>query len=188
VSPSERQQHGEPVLRLVTRVTPAEWELLRRIRLQALATDPLSFGSTYELESIYSPAEWKKWAVEDSDGDQTATFIAREDGNAVGIVGAYRDEDDPELFHIVAMWVALEARRRGLARELLACVEGWIRSCGGRTAHLHVTTVTAAARRLYEKSGYEPDGKQHELPHAPAVTEISLRKALERFTTARRRR
>ena len=107
-----------------------------------------------------------------------ATFIATSTGQPVGIVGAYRDETDGLLFHVIAMWVAPEARRQGLGRQLLSHVEGWIRSCGGRLVQLNVTTAASAARQLYETSGFESDGEHRESRHTPGLFEVSLRKSL----------
>jgi GNAT superfamily N-acetyltransferase len=171
----KRGNEGHP---LITRITASEWRLLRDLRLRALQTDPLSFGATYEREARFSDEDWKEWARGDSVGDATATFIATSTGQPVGIVGAYRDETNDLLFHVIAMWVAPEARGQGLGRELLSHVEGWVRSCGGRVVQLNVTTAASAARRLYETAGFAPDGEQRESPHTPGLLEVSLRKSL----------
>jgi ribosomal protein S18 acetylase RimI-like enzyme len=94
------------------------------------------------------------------------------------MVAAYRDEDDNGLFHVIAMWVAPEARRQGLGGALLSQAEDWIRSCGGRIGQLHVTTAATAARRLYESAGFELDGEQRASSHTTGLTEVSMRKVL----------
>ena len=163
---------------VITRVTPRDWPALRDLRLRALQTDPLSFGSTYDREARFSDDDWRRWASEDSLGDVMATWIATREQRPVGIVGAYRDKTDPVLFHIVAMWVAPEVRGEGIGRQLLAQIEGWIRSCGGQVVQLHVTTTASAARRLYETAGFAPDGDLRESNHTPGLSEVSLRKTL----------
>src|SRR5262245_3850644 len=117
----------------VRRVTPPDWLVLRDLRLRALRGDPLSFGSTYEREAAFSDGDWKRWAAEDALGDEMATFIADRQQQPIGIVGAYRDAAEPMLFHVIAMWVAPEARGEGLGRRLLSHVEAWIRSCRDRS-------------------------------------------------------
>src|SRR5262245_52250497 len=162
----------------VRRVTSPDWLVLRDLRLRALRGDPLSFGSTYEREAAFSDGDWKRWAAEDALGDEMATFIADRQQQPIGIVGAHRDESQPMLFHVSAMWVAPEARGEGLGRRLLSHVEAWIRSCGGQVVQLNVTTTAVAARRLYETAGFEPDGDGCESRHTRGLAEVSLRKRL----------
>ena len=76
------------------------------------------------------------------------------------------------------MWVAPEARGRGVGRRLLAEIEAWIASCGGVTVQLSVTNEAAAARRLYEAAGYEADGAVEDSPHTPGVLHTSLTKLI----------
>ena len=163
---------------VVTRVGRGDWALIRDLRLRALQTDPASFASTYQAEAAYSEQQWRDWAAEDAAGDEYATFIAREGKQPVGMVAAYRDEVQRNLFHIVAMWVAPEVRRAGIGRLLLRQIEAWIRSCGGTAAQLSVTTAATAARRLYESAGYAPDGRRTESSHTPGLVEVSLTKEL----------
>jgi ribosomal protein S18 acetylase RimI-like enzyme len=93
-------------------------------------------------------------------------------------VAAFRDQGYSALFHVVAMWVAPEARGRGVSWLLLTEIEGWIASCGGTAVQLSVTNEAAAAWNLYESAGYEPDGAVEESPHTPGVRHESLTKPL----------
>ena len=94
------------------------------------------------------------------------------------MVAAYRDETQRSLFHVVAMWVAPEARRSGLGRQLLREIEAWVAECGGMRVQLSVADTAFAACRLYETSGYQPDGAQEASPHSPGVVHVSLHKHL----------
>jgi ribosomal protein S18 acetylase RimI-like enzyme len=167
--------HTETV---VARVEPADSSVIRALRLRALRLDPLSFGASYEAEAASSEEWWRDWAAADAAGDEYTTFIARQGGQPVGMVAAYRDETERRLFHIFAMWVAPEVRRAGIGRLLLGEIEAWIRSVGGTAAQLSVTTAASAARQLYSSAGYEPDGGQAESRHTPGLVEVSLRKRL----------
>jgi ribosomal protein S18 acetylase RimI-like enzyme len=163
---------------LIRRVAAGDAALLRDIRLRALRSDPASFGSTYERELAFDPDRWVEWAYEDSRGDTYTTLLALDDEEALGIVTAARDQDDPTLYHVYAMWVAPEARRRGLGRRLLEELETWVRASGGQTSQLSVTSSAAAAKRLYESAGYVPDGQIEESRHTPGLLHVSLRKQL----------
>jgi GNAT superfamily N-acetyltransferase len=145
----------------------------------------LSFGSSYEREAAFSDADWQEWAAEESAGEAMATFIATRGERRVGLVAAFRDESDHALYHVISMWVAPESRRQGIGGELLAHVEAWIRSCGGRVAQLSVTTAANEARRLYEQAGFEPDGECRVSRHTRGLIEVSLRKALPYDVTRR---
>ena len=152
--------------------------MIRALRLRALRSDPSSFGSTYEREAAFSEQKWRDWASGDAAGDEYATFIARQGQEPVGMVAAYRDEEDRSLFHVVAMWVAPEVRRAGTGRLLLREIEAWIRACGGTSVQLFVTKAASAAHQLYASAGYEPDGVEVESRHTPGLVEVSLTKSL----------
>jgi ribosomal protein S18 acetylase RimI-like enzyme len=163
---------------VIRRIRTGDAALLRDVRLRALQTDPASFGSTYERELAFDGARWDEWASGDSKGGIDATLLALEGDEAVGIVTGARDEHNPALFHVYAMWVAPEARRTGLGRRLLDELEAWMRASGGTTSQLSVTTEAEAAQRLYESAGYVPDGEVEESRHTPGLMHVSLRKRL----------
>jgi ribosomal protein S18 acetylase RimI-like enzyme len=81
------------------------------------------------------------------------------------------------LFGIYSMWVAPEARRRGIALELLAEAERWIEAAGGSEAELNVVDRETPARRLYERAGFRLDGRSEPAAH-PGATELGMRKRL----------
>jgi ribosomal protein S18 acetylase RimI-like enzyme len=131
-----------------------------------------------DRELAYTDAEWDDWAARDAAGDAATTILAERAGSPVGIVAAYRDQDDVELFHVIAMWVAPDARRQGVARRLLTEVETWIADSGGRRVQLSVADVAHAAGRLYVEAGYLPDGGRESSRHTPGVMHVSLTKEL----------
>lgn len=152
--------------------------LIKAVRLRALEVDPLSFGSTLAHEAAFSDSDWADWAVGDASGEDTATLLAMNDGEPVGMVATYRDEKRRSLFHIVAIWVAPEARRAGIGQRLLHGIEEWIASNGGTCIQLSVADAAPAAAHLYKRAGYEPDGDCTPSPHNPGVMHVSVRKRL----------
>jgi GNAT superfamily N-acetyltransferase len=162
----------------VRRVGPQDGQLLRAVRLLALETDPASFGSTYEREAGVEPADWDEWADEHATGESGTTFLALRGPEPVGMVTGRRDDDEAGLFHVYAMWVAPDARCDGLGRRLLAEIEAWMTSGGAVVSQLSVTSEAAVARRLYESTGYAPDGEIEESPHTPGLLHVSLCKRL----------
>jgi len=52
------------------------------------------------------------------------------------------------------LWVEPEHRNKGLARQLLACLEARAVELGYERLYLHTGPLQAAAMRLYESSGF----------------------------------
>jgi GNAT superfamily N-acetyltransferase len=144
----------------IRRIKPDEWALLRDMRLRALRDAPEAFGQTYENAAAEPELEWRSAARAASSGDRRAWFFARPDGPAVeagspgdlGMVQARRRPPDDCL--VFSMWVAPEARRGGVGRELIQAAADWARSWGGRRIVLWVTGVNESAMRFYERVGF----------------------------------
>ena len=82
-----------------------------------------------------------------AEGGQAAAYLAPE---AAG----------PGVWNLLFLGVLPEARRRGLARALIAEVEQRLRAQGARMLLIDTSTEPpmAAARALYERLGYERVG------------------------------
>ena len=161
---------------IIRRVAPADSALLRRVRLLALATDPASFGSTYEREAAFSDDVWAERAQHNSRGDDASTLIAICGDAPVGKITGARDEARPDVFHVFGTWVAPAARRDNVGRTLLHEIEAWAISRGGTSMQLSVTDTAAAAQQLYARAGYAADGGSVESVHTPGLRETSLTK------------
>jgi ribosomal protein S18 acetylase RimI-like enzyme len=101
-------------------------------------------------------------------------FVAVEDDEWLGMVGAYVPADAPEAVDIWGTWVAPPARGRGLARLLMVAAIGWARDRGASRVDLSVTDQANAARVLYEGLGFTPTGERLPLPSDPARIEIFM--------------
>jgi GNAT superfamily N-acetyltransferase len=112
MAPGQRG-HRHRLGAVIRRLKPGEWQLLRDIRLRALADAPSAFAATLE-PARPSPDEWQRrargWR---SVGD--VTFVCDGDGMVVGV----RDGADCWLG---AMWVAPERRRDGVGTALVNAV------------------------------------------------------------------
>jgi GNAT superfamily N-acetyltransferase len=88
------------------------------------------------------------------DPPRGAFLVAWYDGRPAGCAGwRSRGEGDAELKR---MWVALDARGRGVAKALLRAVEESARSAGRTRLILETGTGQPEAMGLYEASGYTP--------------------------------
>lgn len=135
----------------VREVAVEEWARFRDLRLRALREDPEAFGSTLEREAAMTGAEWRERFAQPG----SIRFVAKEGGAWLGLAGGATGEAGPELF---GMWVAPEARGRGVGRALVEAVVEWARGRGFDRVSLWVNVEQAAAQRLYEKCGFRRDG------------------------------
>jgi len=159
------------------RIRPDEGPSLRALRLRALADAPMAFGSTLAREQAFADTVWRERAERGASGDDSVTFIVEHDGRWLGMVmGLARDPDVPDdpRPELVAMFVAPEARGRGIGAALVDAVVGWAlaRKASGLT--LWVTASNTAALALYEQCGFRPTGECRPLEHSPAVDLIRM--------------
>lgn len=133
-------------------VEPHEWARWRAFRLRALATDPPAFGATLAEEEA-QPEAW--WIERATPGPHGARFVAEDADAWLGTAGVAMKDHGPEL---LGMWVAPEARGRGVGALLLRAAEERARATGARRLTLWVNTENAYALALYHREGYAPDG------------------------------
>ena len=153
---------------VVREVTADEWPVWREVRLRSLLDSPAAFGSTYEHELGFTESFWRERL-----GNPEAVSVLAWQGNApVGIGAGFQDL--PGLLHVVAMWVAPQARGRGVAHLVLDALRDW---AGVRRLRLHldVESSNVVARRCYEAYGFRATGTTQPLREgAEEVTERML--------------
>ena len=155
----------------------ADWAALRRLRLRALADAPGAFASTLEAELAFGDDVWRRRAGDDP---AAATFVASDGGDDIGLARIFAEPDPPGRTHLVSMWVDAGHRRRGVARALIDRAIRWASERHAHEVVLWVADQNAAARRLYERTGFRPTGQRQPLPSDPARTESLMRLALSR--------
>jgi ribosomal protein S18 acetylase RimI-like enzyme len=127
---------------------------LRELRLQALREAPDAFGSTYEREVARTTADWQRWM---SPG---VTFILENAAGARGMVAGLRDETDPAVVHLMAMWVHPKIRGSGGGDQLVTAVIAWAQSEGAKIVRLKVIQGNDRARHFYERMGFCSTGHE----------------------------
>jgi len=135
-------------------LTRADAAAFRELRLRALKEHADAFTSSYE-EDVQKPLAATEQRIDGGDG---STFWgAFVDGRLQGIVGLTREprRKNAHKADIVAMYVAPESGRRGLARALLQAVIDHARSVAGlEQLVLTVTRSNQAAFELYRTTGF----------------------------------
>lgn len=140
--------------RLVRRAVLGDEPILREVRLQALSNEPDAFGSTHEREVARTSADWQGWMA------PGVAFILEESAIARGMVAGVRDESEPAVVHLMAMWVHPNIRGSGGADELVAAVIAWTRSVGAKLVRLKVIQGNDRARGFYERMGFRTTGRE----------------------------
>ncbi len=127
--------------------------LFRETRLQGLATDPRSFGSSYEREVAFDDAIWA--ARIDRFAGRPGVVLADESptGVASGVAGIGLSEN-PDVAVLWGMWVRPEDRRSGVAGELVLSALAWARDRAVDTVTLTVYSHNTGAIELYRSLGF----------------------------------
>jgi GNAT superfamily N-acetyltransferase len=158
---------------LVRQITADDWELMRDVRLAALAEAPYAFGSTYAREAAFTEAQWRGRISE-----RSVTFFAHDpaDGATLaGLAGVYVEDSTPE---VVSMWVRPAFRGHGVGEALIEATAVWAKSRSFPALYLWVTETNAAARRLYTRCGFTPTGDSQPHPSDPSLPEIRMSRPL----------
>ena len=161
----------------VRQARAADSEMLRELRLRALADAPDAFASTLEKEAAFPEQVWRQRA-EGVAG--SVDFIACEDGAGIGMAAIFAEADVPGRMHLVGMWVHPRHRRRGVARALVEQAVRWAEADRASEVVLWVADHNIPARRLYERAGFQPTGDHQPLPSNPTLTESRFRLSLHR--------
>ena len=151
----------------VTRIIPELWEIGKRVRLAALQEAPYAFGTRYEDAVQRADEEWREFAATRAVSANDATFLAFADENAIGIAGGYRERENPELMHLVSVWVAPEWRGSGVADSLIEAVCDWAQSVGATALTAWVAEGNDRALRVYNRLGFVTQPDRQPLPAQP---------------------
>ena len=134
-----------------------DWERGRAIRLRALADTPEAFAATLHEEKRMPEEIWKTRLAR----SDAATFVACDDTGDIGLaVAAPYDE----FVGLYSMWVAPEARGRGVGGSLVEAVLAWSLAREHQKILLDVGDDNAPAIALYKHMGFLPTGVTSRLP------------------------
>ena len=115
------------------------------------------FSSRYE-DAVREPDTWwQEWAAEAAVGTKRVLFVARGEGDVLGVVGGFR-RLDPDEVQLVSLWVDPGARGHGVARSLIGAVAAWAHDLGATRVVLFVQEANAPGRALYLRAGFRPTG------------------------------
>lgn len=135
---------------IVRQLSPGEGAVFGRIRLEALASDPISFAADAAEHSAFSEADWERALAE------RIAFAAFESDATVGLASLV-PMTLSRMAHralVTNVFVSPGCRRRGVASRLMDAVEGHARTLGLVQLELGVNVVNTSAIRFYEGRGF----------------------------------
>lgn len=135
------------------------WQRFRAVRLRALADTPDAFARTLAEETAFSEADWRRRLTSGA-----KTFVAVSDTDDVGMVSGEAWDGRLKTAGLFGMWVAPEARHRGVGKALVLRVVDWAKATGFEVLVLDVADDNRPAIALYERVGFRPTGKVGTLP------------------------
>ena len=139
---------------VLSRLPGTRWEDYRDIRLEALRSEPVAFGSSYEEEAAREKGVWE-------DRIRNIFFALRND-DPIGLIGytCREREKQKHIAEIFSLFVRMDYRRTGIGEKLLKQALSSIRENEAITkVSLCVNSPQICAVNLYKKYGFEVVGK-----------------------------
>jgi GNAT superfamily N-acetyltransferase len=139
-------------------LTAQEWPAYRALRLRSLANAPDAFCSSLALEESWAHELWMARLMAASVSGRDCPLVAEADDSTdqpmLGLLWAKCDAEDAGIVNLFQMWVAPEARGRGVAAALVDEAVAWARSIQARLVRLGVVSGNQAAIQLYTRKGF----------------------------------
>jgi ribosomal protein S18 acetylase RimI-like enzyme len=129
---------------------------LRALRLRSLREAPDSFLSSHDVEAAEPEDATRERLRQLASCNDAGVLGAFEAETLVGMLGIVR-ERHAKASHRATLWgmyVAAEARKRGVGRALVDAAVARLRAAGLEQAHLVLSATAHSARRLYVRSGF----------------------------------
>jgi GNAT superfamily N-acetyltransferase len=161
-----QERHDGCVGVSIRRAETDDWRVCRDIRLRALREEPQAYESAFEDEQHLSDQQWRDRLA------RASTYLALDNERVVGTaVGLVQDNGD---MLIVAMYVAPEARGRGIAARLIDEIATMAIVRGSRRLVLDVADGNVTAERSYLRYGFVPIGLRVPMRRDPSVFQARL--------------
>lgn len=122
----------------VFRFMESDWQAFRKIRLQALVTNPEVYCSSFAREEAFEDDYWKGYLKEN-----TAVFCLGHTDDPIGMAGIYIEEGIGQIWGV---WIDPERRQAGQSKLLVQACKNWAEH------HPDITGIAASARQSNEAS------------------------------------
>ncbi|GAB3821361.1 hypothetical protein GCM10028820_29550 [Tessaracoccus terricola] len=167
---------------VIRRARPDEWQQARRLRLEMLGDAPEAFSDRLAEAQLWDDDRWRARLTSAVWEDSVLVVAVGPDGNWRGQMGAREYlSHEPARIWLLEVFVSPGFRSHGVAEQLLAAVEDWVRGRGHERLFLDVHEHATAARRFYARSGFSETGGTQPYPNNPAQRELEMVKDLSRI-------
>lgn len=139
---------------------PADLQVFRELRLEALKNHPSAFGSDYEETLLQPQSYWEKRLTFQA-GEQ-ALFFSEHRGQPMGMAGIVlnNSKKNHHSATIISVYVKPEWRGRRIAETLIHTCLGWAAEHGAVIVKLAVVADNLPAIRTYERCGFRIYGTE----------------------------
>lgn len=148
----------------VRRLRADEWREWREFRTAMLAEAPYAFGSTYADAVATRDDEWQRRVAAMATDDDRCYYLAEDEHDGTWLAGAGGYTEDDGVPNVFGVWTRPDARGNGYADACVRTVVEWARRSGASEVRLWATDGNDAARRVYERIGFVPNGTTQPLP------------------------
>lgn len=138
-------------------VRESDAESYRDIRIEALRTVPIAFGSDVASAEARTIEQWRQQMRGGAGDGETLNLVAEAAGELVAIT-VFQQESGSKLKHngnIYSVYVRTPWRGQGVFDALFAAGLAWAEPRGVRVLKLSVSAVNTPAIRLYTKLGFQ---------------------------------
>ena len=123
------------------RLLPSQWEEYKAIRLQALQTNPETFGSTFVKEAAYTQDDW----ISLLENQSRAVFALYYSTSIIGLCGVAVKKEDRATAILFSAFIKIPFRGKGLSKMFYQTRIDWARQQG-------CTSITVSHRIGNERS------------------------------------
>jgi GNAT superfamily N-acetyltransferase len=138
----------------IRRISAADVDAFRQVRLEALRCEPASYASTQDEWASLPIEAWQRRLND-------PVFVAFQDGEPIGLIGLLREAParSAHRAQIVMVYVRKSLRGSGVARDLLNTVESYARDIGVTQLELTVNAENPVATGFYLREGFFEVGR-----------------------------
>lgn len=146
----------------VRRTVEDDWPLVRGLRIENAADNPISYGATLETTLAMTEDDWRLRARRGQAEDATSLAAVETDtGRWIGMMSAQSHDDDGHDPVLTGVFVSPDRRGRetGVADAMLDGILRWAHGRGATRLRLYVDEHAEPARRFYTRHGFVPTGR-----------------------------
>jgi len=140
---------------MIRHLSPEDFDVFRRIRLEALRAEPAVFASSAEDWENLPDEEWRRRLTVNS------VLVDFHEEEPIAIMGLVR-QTASKMAHratIIMVYVRKDRRGGGHAKALLEAIVCHAREAGIRQLELAVSAENPAAIRFYRREGFVEAGR-----------------------------